>query len=179
LEAKFLLWIHSHAHPALDVLFRISHEMGTLGFGTALVVIPILVALLLKKPNEALLWAALGISTYLLQAGLKVAIARPRPELWIGPIALSSYAFPSGHALSAATFYPLLAWAAATRWPERKRIAYAIGVTVAFYVGFGRLYLGVHWPSDVIAGWTIGAAQTCLGVWLLGRYGGATKTSSS
>jgi undecaprenyl-diphosphatase len=159
-EAKILLWIHARADPWLDALFRFSHELGTPTFCTALVVVAVLVALLRKRKEEAALWAVLGISTYLLQKGIKVVVARPRPELWQGPIELSSHSFPSGHALAAATFFPLIGRALGMRFPELTRLSLAGGVLFAFYVGFGRLYLGVHWPSDVLAGWAMGALQT-------------------
>lgn len=93
---------------------------------------------------------------------------RARPDLWPrlgawppleGP---GGHSFPSGHALASATFYPLLAAELARRRPELKGLAYACGVGLPAFIGVGRLYLGVHWPSDVLAGWTLGALQALL-----------------
>ena len=111
-------------------------------------------------------WLGVGVSTYLLQEGLKRVVARPRPQLWPRletwpPVAGSeSFAFPSGHALAAATFYPLLAYVLARRTacPSR-RAAVLVGALLALWIGLGRLYLGVHWPTDVLAGWALGATQ--------------------
>ena len=123
-----------------------------------------------RDPHEAVLWIVLGINVYLLQKGLKLSFERVRPDLWTGPVpAPSSFAFPSGHAVAAATFYPLLGRALARRYPDRRVLAYGAGIAMAFYVGFGRLYLGVHWPTDVLAGWAIGGAQTFTGIWVLER----------
>ncbi len=46
--------------------------------------------------------------------------------------------------------------------PDQAKTAWGVAILLAFYIGFGRLYLGVHWPTDVIAGWALGAAQTAL-----------------
>ena len=148
----------------MDGLFVVSHHMGTAPFCITLVTTAVVVALVRGKRREAALWLLLGISTYLLQKGLKLAIGRPRPDLWRGPVVLSSYAMPSGHALAAATFYPLLARGAAELWPQRAGRIWLLAIATAFFVGFGRLYLGVHWPSDVVVGWTIGAGQTWFGM---------------
>jgi undecaprenyl-diphosphatase len=181
-ETSILMWLHESADPALDVAFRVSHELGTGMFCLALVAVAVVVALVRRRRDEAVLWTVLGISTWCLQAGLKLVVARPRPDLWEGPIALTSYAFPSGHALAAATFFPLIARAVALRRPELARPAYVLAAVVAFYVGVGRMYLGLHWPTDVIAGWCIGALQTYLAVGYLERRRArvlAAVTSSS
>jgi undecaprenyl-diphosphatase len=119
--------------------------------------------------REALLWVLLGVSTYLIQKILKIGIERPRPELWTSAIVLDNFAFPSGHAIAAATFYPLLARGVARRFPRRAKLAYAMAGAMTLYVGIGRLYLGVHWPSDVVAGWAIGFTQLGLAVWWMER----------
>ncbi len=169
MESQILLAIHGHATAWLDAVFLFSHELGTIWVCTAVVLLAVVWHAWRREPYEVLLWVALGISTYLLQKGIKVAVGRIRPDLWLGPIKLSSPAFPSGHALAAATFYPLLARIAARRWPSRAAWLWGAGVLVALFVGFGRLYLGVHWPSDVLAGWAIGAAQTVAGVILIDK----------
>jgi undecaprenyl-diphosphatase len=167
-ESALLLWIHRLATPALDSVFWFSHQLGTPWFCTALVLAAVSVSLLAKRRRAALVWALVGVSTFLLQAGLKLLFARPRPNLWVGEISHSTFAMPSGHALAAATFFPLLAYSAARRWPSVLRRLYSAAVAMAFYVGFGRLYLGVHWPTDVLVGWAIGAAQTAAAARLLG-----------
>ena len=165
IEQQILLAIHDASTPALDLLFRISHELGGYWFCTLLV---IGAAVFYRRPDdrrEQRLWLGLGLSTLVLQAGLKRLIARPRPELWSEALLSAqhtSYAMPSGHALAAATFYPLLAHALARAYPRHVQLFRVAAVAMAFYVGFGRLYLGVHWPSDVLVGWTLGATQTWL-----------------
>ena len=113
---------------------------------------------------------ALGLSTFFLQYGLKLLVDRARPELWPRLLAVGSAAFPSGHALAAATFYPALAWLLSEGRPGGRRVLMGLAVLIALYVGVGRLYLGVHWPTDVLGGWLLGATQTALGLrWLQWR----------
>jgi undecaprenyl-diphosphatase len=167
MDEPILWWIHERSTPLLDTIFRASHQLGTMVFCTTLVTLFVLSAMVRRRWREALLWTTLGISTYLLQKGIKVAVARPRPELWAHWIDHPSFAFPSGHALAAATFFPLVARAASHRWPDHRRLAYGAAIVMALYVGCGRLYLGVHWPTDVLAGWAIGATQTLAGLGLV------------
>ncbi len=115
------------------------------------------------------MWLVVGIAGFLLQLTLKMAFGRVRPALWLGPIQHQSFAFPSGHALIAACLFPLLARAAGLRWPAWRQWCYLLAVLVAAYVGVGRLYLGVHWPSDVLAGWIIGAALLWISVRFLAQ----------
>ena len=164
METELLLSIHSAATPFLDVLFRVSHELGGYWFSITLLVLAVAMHLRLGEVREASLWILLGVTTYVMQLGLKVLIARDRPDLWIGPIEHANYAMPSGHALAAATFYPLLARVWVRRRPEHAVVAFAAAGLMAFYVGFGRLYLGVHWPTDVLVGWLLGVSQTIVAI---------------
>jgi undecaprenyl-diphosphatase len=106
----------------------------------------------------------------LLGTGLKALFDRPRPDLVPHLVEVSNASFPSGHAMnSAVVFLTLGALLASTHRSRRVRIyliSVAVGLTLA--VGFSRVYLGVHWPSDVVAGWCIGAAWAIL-CWIAAR----------
>jgi undecaprenyl-diphosphatase len=89
---------------------------------------------------------------------MKAAVGRPRPLLWPRLVEVSSLSFPSGHALAGMSLYPLLGWIALRSRPRGQWAGFACGVLVGVFIGLGRLYLGVHWPSDVLAGWGLGLA---------------------
>jgi undecaprenyl-diphosphatase len=168
-DQDILLWINRHSAPWLDQLFFRSHLMGTLPFCAAMVVAVAGWHLRRHEARPAAVWVVLGISTYALQVALKLIVGRERPELWDRLVLADSPSFPSGHAIASATFYPLLAWSL-SRFAPRWRVAWwVVCLALGFFVGFGRLYLGVHWPSDVLAGWAIGAGQTMLGLTWLAR----------
>jgi undecaprenyl-diphosphatase len=169
METRILLFIHAHASPALDALFTVSHYLGTIEVCASLVVAAIVVHLLRRERREALAWLGTGLGTYVLMRGLKALVHRPRPQLWEWLIPETNWSFPSGHALASATFYPLLAWIVARHVPAHAAAIRATGIAAALFVGFGRLYLGVHWPTDVLAGWTLGAAQAALALACLRR----------
>lgn len=101
----------------------------------------------------------MGLSTL-----LKNLFMRPRPELVAHLVQVQTTSFPSGHAMNSAIVYltlgGLLARSEKTRSVRIYLIAAAITLTVL--VGFSRVYLGVHWPSDVAAGWCVGAAWALL-----------------
>ena len=82
---------------------------------------------------------------------------RPRPTLWAWLVPVSGLSFPSGHAVAGASLYPLLGWTLVPGRPAVGRLAYALGLIPAAFIGVGRLYVGVHWPTDVLAGWALGA----------------------
>lgn len=85
-------------------------------------------------------------------------LGRARPELWVSPTPKTTFGFPSGHAITSMTLMlalVLLAWPTRWRWP-----VLVLGVLFVLATGLARLYLGVHYPSDIVGGWLIGAAGT-------------------
>ena len=113
---------------------------------------------------------------------LKFAFSRPRPDL-VAPVArVFTLSFPSGHAtLSAITYLTLGALLTRLNPSRRVRIYFmSVGVLLTLLVGISRIYLGVHYPTDVLAGWCIGAAWALV-CWALmtrlqpGRQGGTTQ----
>jgi len=157
MDTAILEWIHRLSSPALDTAFRFSHELGTLPACASLVGVMALWHLARRQSRWALAWIALGLAVGGLSEIVKAATARPRPALWPPLVEVSGYSFPSGHATAGASLFPLLAWAAARAWPRVAVHAWLLALALAAFVGVGRLYLGVHWPSDVLAGWLLGA----------------------
>jgi undecaprenyl-diphosphatase len=99
---------------------------------------------------------------------LKLFYARPRPDLVAHLVDTYSTSFPSGHAMNSAVVFltlgALLARAEANRTVRIYLVAVALFLTLI--IGFSRIYLGVHWPSDVLAGWCVGAAWAILCSWI-------------
>ncbi|MFD8706529.1 phosphatase PAP2 family protein [Kitasatospora sp. NPDC059648] len=114
-------------------------------------------ALLFLAP---LLWLVLG---QLLRTGLMQVFARPRPPRPNWAADASGFSFPSGHSFTSAVCAGLLALAVAKARPTAARAAAAIAVVFAAAVGLSRIYLGVHWPLDVLGGWLLAAAWLALG----------------
>ena len=109
--------------------------------------------------RAAFLVAATGGGA-ILSGVLKANYQRPRPDFVAHLAAVDTTSFPSGHAMNSAVVYLTLGVLLARAVPERRVKAYLAGVAVALtlIVGVSRVYLGVHYPTDVLGGWTVGAA---------------------
>lgn len=128
----------------------------------------------IRRRREALLLLLGSAGGVAISQGLKQLFGRERPDVALRAVEAMNPSFPSGHAmLSAAVFLTLAVLSA--RYVRRKRVkAYLVGagLTATLLVGLTRVYLGVHWPSDVLAGWVLGAgwAMTCwLAAWAWDR----------
>jgi len=108
-----------------------------------------------------LLFIVAGIATYFLKVVLKAAFDRPRPNLVVALVEEHSASFPSGHALFAFVFYGLIAWLIIQKKSSQniKIIVILLAVVLILAVGISRVYLGVHWPSDVLAGYFVGGCS--------------------
>lgn len=102
---------------------------------------------------------------------LKGAFHRPRPTIVPHEAYVATASFPSGHSMLSALTYLTLGALLARSYTRRRLKAYLIVVAamLSFLVGVSRVYLGVHWPSDVLAGWTAGAVWALL-CWLAARW---------
>jgi undecaprenyl-diphosphatase len=125
---------------------------------------------LTRKPAAAWLLLSAVLGGVVLNTLLKLVFARPRPD-FIAPAArVFTPSFPSGHAaLSAITFLTLASLLARTTDDRATRIfCIAVGIVLTLMVGISRIYLGVHYPTDVFAGWCLGSAWA-LTCWLVMR----------
>ena len=167
MEADLLLWIHARSSPALDAVAQLSWGLGALRFCAPAVLLLAAWHLARRERREAVAWVTVGGAVAIVPELVKLVVARPRPALWPWLIPTSGYAFPSGHAVAGAALYPLLGWLA-LRGRGLGGAGYVLGLAVGAFVGMGRLYVGVHWPSDVLAGWVLGAALSLGAVRWLG-----------
>lgn len=165
-DEAVLLWIHRFASPWLD---RVAIEVTTLGDGIVIAMIILIASALLwvtdHRYSVLLLWVAVGGSLVLVEV-LKFAFNRPRPLVfeWRTEYAIGSSSFPSGHAMGSVVTYATLAYLISRLQATRRvrRITLAIGALTIGAIGLSRLYLGVHYPSDVFAGYAIGLAWATL-----------------
>ncbi|WP_052390616.1 phosphatase PAP2 family protein [Streptomyces sp. NRRL B-24484] len=125
--------------------------------------------LLLAAP---VLWLIAG---QLLRQGFMHAFGRPRPPAADWATAAAGFAFPSGHAFTSAVSAGLLALAVARTGPAAARTAAAIAAVFAAAIGLSRIYIGVHWPLDVLGGWLLATGWLAAAVALRGRWGAVPK----
>ncbi len=125
-----------------------------------------------KRSRHALIILGAVISGAALSALLKLGFDRPRPDLVEHLTYATSSSFPSGHATLSAIAYLTMGMLLAHAHKRRriKVLSIAGACLITMLVGLSRIYLGVHWPTDVLAGWCVGAAWAALW-WLLAmRY---------
>ena len=152
-DRAVLIWIHTHSPEWLEVPMRLITALGYYW-----VVLPLLIAAVFAfylkgwRLSATLLLVSTGGGT-LLTGVLKAVFGRARPELFDTGYTASFYSFPSGHAAVAAGFYGTLTLILAYRLRGFARwTVVACGVLLVLLIGFSRLYLGVHYPTDVLAG---------------------------
>ena len=153
---------------------ELGRDMTALGGTGVLVMLTVFVALLLfLQGNRRSMWlvlAAIG-SGFLANQLMKLGFERPRPELVPHGAYVYTSSFPSGHAMMSAVTYLTLAILVARVQKLSRVRAYLICVAclLTIVIGVSRVYLGVHWPSDVLAGWTAGAAWA-VAWWMVARW---------
>jgi undecaprenyl-diphosphatase len=149
-----LLWIHSTFPGWLDGPMRIVTALGYYWF--VLLLLSVVVLLFYRKgwKLSAILLLVSTAGSAVLTTILKSVFQRARPELFDSGYQASFYSFPSGHATVAVGLYGMLTLVLAFRLRGAARWAVVVsGTLVVLLIGFSRLYLGVHYPTDVVAGY--------------------------
>lgn len=155
-------------------LTGVARDVTALGSAAVLVLVVLAVAgyLWLENKRHAM-WLVIGatITGNLVSNGLKWYFDRPRPDVVPHLIDVTTTSFPSGHAMLAAVVYLTLAALLMRLTPDRRTKLYVLCVALflTFLVGISRIYLGVHYPTDVLAGWSAGLAWALL-CWVLAIY---------
>ena len=167
--------LHAHATPALDTLALACAAIGSeLGI---LAVAGLAYAVLLRRGRraDAIALVAAVAGGVVWTVALKAAFQNPRPALFPQLVSEPSYSFPSGHTTLSACLYGFLAiWLVLTGPRSAGRWLAASGLmALAALVGVSRVYLGVHWPTDVLAGWLVAAGWLVVVFTLRARFGPA------
>lgn len=152
----------------LQEMMRDYTGLGSTGVLLVLVGIVAGFLALIGKRGSAVLVVALTATGVALANLAKLGFERPRPDLVPHAVAVHSLSFPSQHALMSAVVYLTLG-ALIARTQERRNIkiyVMSVAMLLTALVGISRVYLGVHWPTDVLAGWALGAAWASL-CWLI------------
>jgi undecaprenyl-diphosphatase len=142
-------------------------DLSALGGTGVLTIITLAVAgflVITDKRHAAFAVVTAVITGTLLSQGLKWGFARPRPDLVPHGTEVYTASFPSGHSMLSAVVYLTLAALLAQTQPDRRVRVYlvALAIFLTVVVGASRIYLGVHWPTDVLGGWVFGAAWALL-----------------
>jgi undecaprenyl-diphosphatase len=159
-DEAVLQWFQGHRTPGLN---RVAMEVTALGSGTVIIMVVLLASVFLwlskhKWSVYVLLLVVFGGK--LLNTLLKGGFGRDRPSIVEAVADVSSQSFPSGHAMSSIVAYGSIAYLMGRLEPS-KRLRYAIwtvAILLVLVIGVTRMYLGVHYPSDIIGGYIAGAA---------------------
>ncbi|MDZ8051402.1 MAG: phosphatase PAP2 family protein [Aulosira sp. ZfuVER01] len=157
LDESILLAIQKLHTPILDSIML---GITSLGDPLALVLICLGVEFYLRyhrRPYATRLGLATA-SAISLNYLLKVIFGRARPALWDRIIHVGQHSFPSGHAMVSIVIYGFICYILAEQFPQWRKQIFALSVVLILLIGFSRLYLGVHWPTDVLVGYAIGLA---------------------
>jgi undecaprenyl-diphosphatase len=170
-DTPILLFMYTHATPVLDLVMIF---FSLIGYRFGVVPVDLLVLGLFlwrRRWGDALFWGLAVGGAAILNLAAKQSFERIRPQLWLSIAPETTYSFPSGHAMGSMA---LAAALVVLLWPTRWRsITLLVGAFFVLMVGLSRVYLGVHYPSDILAGWAASLA------WVIGvsvvLYGRLTK----
>ncbi len=153
-EAGVLRSVAGLRSESLTHFFSLVTEMGSVKL-IALLTLGLVVWRWRHSRRESYFFAASVGGSAVLIKGLKVLIQRPRPNGVEALAEVTSFSFPSGHSMGSAAFFFAMAYWVQYRQPARAPLAFALAAACTLLIGMSRVYLGVHYPSDVLVGWVL------------------------
>jgi membrane-associated phospholipid phosphatase len=159
-DAAVQRFVLDHRSAWMNDVFRALTWLGSVAVVAPLVAVAVVV--LVRRRERLLAFGVIvaTVGTAVLVQVTKALVDRPRPPLVSRLVSAPGAAFPSGHSAQAVACYGALAWVLTRSTASRAVhiVAWSTAVAIAFLVGLSRVYLGVHWVSDVVSGWFVGAA---------------------
>lgn len=171
-DQTVISFIQGLESPMLTVIMKVFTFIGSI---KSIVVLSLLVVFflytVLKHRSELILFIAVVLGSNILFVSLKVFFQRARPDFH-RLIEVGGYSFPSGHATNALTLYGILTFLLWRHIPVRWRRMLLIFVSTMMIVmiGTSRIYLGVHYPTDIISGYLAGGFWLAMAIWIYQRY---------
>lgn len=151
-DVPLLELIHQHANPRRDAFVAFLTNWGSYLSVPALLLIAVGLWWRLHQAASAVFFSVSVVGSLLLNLAVKGLFHRARPALWVSAAPAGYYSFPSGHSMvsmAIALALVLIAWPTKLRWT-----AIVLAIPCVLAIGLSRLYLGVHYPSDVLGGWS-------------------------
>ena len=172
LDETLRYWVYEQRNPLLNALFIPVTYMGN--WQTITVLAAILLVLPKTRHNIGLPFAVVSLSSTVLYKLVKGFFQRPRPELDVRLIPQGGFSFPSGHSMNCIVCFGMLIYLIRRYCPNRK-IANILTVVLSLLIigiGTSRVYVGVHFPTDVLGGWSLGLAFLMGSIMLLEKIQG-------
>lgn len=166
-DLPWMRQIHQFAHPVYDHAAIVMSYLGGMPVASVMLLAMLIYAHQVRS-NHTLFILISMVGAANLSWLLKALVNRPRPMLWPRLVQDYGASFPSGHSVYAAAFacvFIILCWR--TKW---RAIVFVLALVWMFLMGLSRVYLGVHFPSDVLGGWALGWA------WVFFVYLGLNRT---
>lgn len=171
-DSIFISYIQGSEAPILTVVMKFFTEMGSIKFIFPMaIIVLIFLYIVLKHQSELVLFTFVMVGERVLNSLLKEFFQRTRPDLH-RLIEIGGYSFPSGHAMNAMAFYGIIAFLLwrhiANRWGRTLLIV--VSSLFILMIGISRTYLGVHYPSDIIAGYFASGFWIAMAIWFYQKY---------
>ncbi|AKT36919.1 phosphatase PAP2 family protein [Chondromyces crocatus] len=172
LDDALLLWLRDHESPRADAWMVVFTTLGGPLAITVLLVTTGLILIARRRWSEVGGVALAGLGCALLNTSLKHAFARERPALFESPFHLTSYSFPSGHAMGSLVGFGMVAFLLVRRArtvqgpvsPLLSAVTVLSTALLVLLIGLSRMYFGVHFPTDIVGGYLAGAQWLTLSI---------------